>query len=724
MNYVLYILKFLFRIKWWLILCPLIVAAIVFLKIGKPTTYRSSTTIYTGIVSGYDIETLESSHQDWNIINNAMDNLMSIIRSQSTLKSVSMRLYAMNMMNGDPKQDNNFITAAHYRDEVNRTPPEVLKLINRENLDSTLDNLRAYEKADHGNHVYGLFHWQHRYYSFEALSKIQVKRIGNSDMLEVTYENDDPGVVYNTLALLNDEFVKQYHDLRFGETNNVIKYFEGELANVGGYLRSLEDSLRDYNIEHRVINYDEQTKHIAALDRDFELYFAEVMRQNKSSEALVSSIEKQINELKSFRINNANFLQKVREISDLQTKIATMQAFMQSDQSQAPLDVDMLKKQMSEKEKELQTISEVISNQKYTKEGVATNSIIQEWLTALLMFEKSSAELKVINDRRNELDKKYTQFSPLGSTLKRKEREIGFSEQSYLSILQALNTARLRQKNLQMTSATLRILNPPVLPIGAISNKRYMLAAASALATLVFVLGLFILLELLDRTLRDRLRTERITGGKVAGAMPGQGRFGDRKFINVYHKTASQYLANALINYLGGGGPRIINFLSTEPGDGKSYICEQLAERLREKGMRVRTVSWNSDFNIESKEYILASKLSDFVSEEGKGNQPALSQADIVLVEYPSFSTASVPRELLRHAAVNLLVAGARRTWKETDQQLFDQERKLAGDTPTVICLNLASREVVESFTGLLPPFTFLRKIGYRLGQMGFTATK
>jgi len=39
------------------------------------------------------------------------------------------------------------------------------------------------------------------------------------------------------------------------------------VARVGKNLRELEDSLRDYNVEHKVINYDEQTKHIAALSR-------------------------------------------------------------------------------------------------------------------------------------------------------------------------------------------------------------------------------------------------------------------------------------------------------------------------------------------------------------------------------------------------------------------------------------------------------------------------
>ena len=98
MNYIAYTARFLYRIKWWLILAPTVVALAVFFKMGaQPRNYKSMTTVYTGIVSGYDITTTEGTRQDWNIINNAMDNLINIILSQSTLKNVSLRLYAQGL---------------------------------------------------------------------------------------------------------------------------------------------------------------------------------------------------------------------------------------------------------------------------------------------------------------------------------------------------------------------------------------------------------------------------------------------------------------------------------------------------------------------------------------------------------------------------------------------------------------------------------------------------
>ena len=727
-TYIAYILKFLFRIKWWLIICPVLVALLVYFYMGRQSRYyRSTTTIYTGIVSGYDLENGEGSRQDWNIINNAMDNLINIIKSQSTLHNVSLRLYARNMVHGNPDEDNNYIYARNYRSEVAHTPQEVLDLIDRTSEDKTFRKLLDYEVAEHGNHVYGLFHWTHRYYSYQALSRIEVRRIANSDMLEISYENDDPGVVYNTLELLNDEFVEQYKELRFGETNDVIRFFEQELARVGHELREQEDSLRDYSVENLIINYDEQTKHIAILSRDFELRYEETRLNLNSSESLRRKIEAQLEELQIFR-NNAAFVEQLHKIGDLQAQITAAEAFIPDPASgrqpvRQPVDVSRLQVQMNRETDSLRSLTSAIASQQYTKEGIATGALIQQWLDAVLLSTKSQAEMKVVNEWKKSLDDRYVQYAPVGSTLKRKNRLISFTEQSYLAMLQALNTARLRQKNLQMTSATLKITNPPVLPISAEPTKRKMMVAAAFFVTAVFILGFFILLELLDRTLRDKIRAERITGGKVIGAFPGPGRFGERRFARQYREIASRFMGNAVLNYFDPRQrPNVLNVLSTERGDGKSTLAEHLAAYLRETGMKVRIASWNKDFDSHQKEFLLASRLEEFVH-DAEGETP-LSEADVVIVEYPPLDDSAIPKELLQNAGLNIMVAPANRTWKETDQLLYEKSAEMAGETPTALFLNCAGRDVVQTFTGLLPPYTRLRKLGYQISQFGFTAVK
>ena len=69
--------------------------------IGK--TYNVEATLYTGAASGYNLEG-GNNKVDWATTQNAMDNLMNIIKAESTLKRVSMRLYARSLIKGNPRR--------------------------------------------------------------------------------------------------------------------------------------------------------------------------------------------------------------------------------------------------------------------------------------------------------------------------------------------------------------------------------------------------------------------------------------------------------------------------------------------------------------------------------------------------------------------------------------------------------------------------------------------
>ena len=716
MNSLIYIFRFLFRIRYWLIIPTALVTLLVVVKTARSRAaydYESKTTIYTGVVSGYDIESNEGERQDWNVINNAMDNLINIITAQTTLKRVSIRLYARSLVHGDPEKDNNYIRASNYRKILRQTPDELQALVDRNSEQKTVDNFIAYEKATRDNHIFQQFNYHHPHYSYEALSKITVKRLGNSDMLEVKYVSDDPGITYNTLDILNEEFVDQYQQLRFGETNNVIAYFEAELERTGKLLRESEDSLTNYNVDKRVINYDEQTKHIAALSRDYELRYESILLDYNGADKLTQTLESRIAEHVAQLKNNQLFINKLNAISNLTARKATLDSF-QSDSLEVMPGSQRLQQQIRSAEKDLAGLIDTLGVQKYTKEGLATQDIVNQWLAETIRLEKAKAELQVMKKRKEELDFQYTHFSPIGSTIKRKEREIGFIEQSYLSILHSLNAARLKKKSLQMTSATLKIINPPVYPLTPMPTKRKMIVAMAFFGTLLFVLGYFILLELLDRTLRDKNRTERITSGKVLGAFPAPGRFRYRSYTKTWQEIAARVTGNALLDYFKPKKPNIVNLLSTDSGNGKSFLAEQLAAYWESTGLSVKHVSWHRDFSIDHRSFLLAAQLADFYK---AGNE------DIVLVEYPPLSECPVPKTLLQEASVNLLVTRADRVWKETDQLQFDKLQQQVGDAPLFLYLNQAGMDAVETFTGMLPPFTRSRRIAYQLYQFGLTAS-
>src|SRR5690606_19437251 len=118
---------------------------------------------YTGIVSGYTIESGNGVNGDYVSVSNAMDNLINIILSENTLKRVSYRLYARNMVHGDLQKDNQYISSSSFKEIYNRTKnnengKELLALIDSTSEENTFQNILKYEKPNKDNFIYGLFY--------------------------------------------------------------------------------------------------------------------------------------------------------------------------------------------------------------------------------------------------------------------------------------------------------------------------------------------------------------------------------------------------------------------------------------------------------------------------------------------------------------------------------------------------------------------------------------
>ena len=704
MEYILYITRFLYRIRWWLIVGTLLLtcSAYYFGKRMIGETFHTEATLYTGVASGYDLES-GGTKVDWATAQNAMDNLMNIIKAESTLKRVSMRLYARSLIKGDPNKDNEYIRASNYNYIYNHlknstSGKEILSLIDKNSEDKTVANFFRYLKPTKSNYLYGVFYYNLHHYCYDDLKKIQVSRKGASDLIEVSYESDDPGITYNTIDILTQEFVNEYSALRYNETDKVIEYFKGELERIGKELRHNEDSLTRYNVEKRIINYYDETREIAAINKEYELREQNVMIDYNSAKAVLSELETHMDNNAKQVLNNINFLDKLNEVSSLTGKVSEMETVSNNNQQQKEL-LDNYKNRLGETRKELSELSNKYSTGKYTKEGVAKTNIIEQWLDQTLKFEKAKSDLLIVQKSREDLADKYRHFAPVGSTIKGMERSINFIEQNYLSVLKSYNDALMRRKNLEMTSATLKVLNAPAFPISSMPTPIKKIVMAVCAGTFLFILGFFLILELLDRTLRDF--------PKDSIKYHGQ--------IKEVHDIATKQLSSSILQFCHEKKkdlPYIINFISTESGEGKSNIIEKLNIYWDSIGLKVKTVIAGIDFNTSSREYNLAKSIMDFYTP---------GEEDIVIVEYPNLREANIAPELLQEANLNIIVTRADRGWKETDKLLVERLQQQVANSPLYMYLTRASRNVVEDYTGMLPPYTVWRKIVYRLSQLALT---
>lgn len=713
MDITLYISRFLYRIRHQILLgCFIVTALVAYFTQFLPRQYTVNTSIYTGIASNTGLNNEEK--MSWSELNNTFDNIINLTKSKGTLEKVSVKLLALNLIHGDPNTDNTYIKAENYKKLEKMVPAEIDSLIDKTSLDKTINNLNKYKKAELNNFLFRLFNSKSSDYSYEVLKKVIVKRIGNSDIIDISYHSGDPGIALQTVKLINKELSNVYDQIRYKSANDVIKYYEEQLEILQKKLNKLEDDFTIYNTNNGIINYQEQTKAISLSFEDYENRYEQIQRQYESSSVLIKQLENKLNVHTKLFKTKEDFVKTLDDISKINGKITQLEIFNGTETTSNPK-LEQYKEELKNAEASIMDLSNKMDEYQNSKEGVSIESIISEWLNQLIINTKSKAELKILDNRRKAYEEQYKTYSPHGTEINRKEREIRITEESYINTLHFLNQAKLAQKNIQLTSATLTPIASPTFPLESDDNRRKIYIIGALMASIIFIIGCNLIIELLDRTLRDAERTRRLTGLPVLGAFTGNTQLKFRGFIKACNRRSAAFVCNRLNRYLKLGKTIYINLLSIDKREGKSFIARYLIEQWQEQGFKIKYIVAENEFKIDAN-YLQMKGFEDLDIKNGS------SVYDIVLIEHPAIQYSSLPLELLSHAQANVLIANAFRVWKNSDDEFIKYLKGMVQSAPLFIYLNNAHRETVEDFTGDLPPYISSKGLENKIVYFGFTA--
>ncbi|WP_044268841.1 GumC domain-containing protein [Bacteroides timonensis] len=715
MDISLFVSQFLYRIRYWLLWGTLFVTGlVVYFTQFLPYSYTVEGSLYAGITNAVNLDGTASV----NVIS-TFDNLINIAKSRGTLAKVSIRLLANAYTFGEEWKDNNYIQAKHYRQLLQMTPKEVLALVDRKDVQKTTANLEEYCKKNSENFINTLFNRPVAFYGARALEEIIVEREGNSDILMITYTSADPGITQQTVAILIEELRKAYKLLRFKSTNDVIAYFEEQVRITKQKLSAEEDDLMKYCIEQRVINYTEESKALANIRYTSDDVFTEISREYESAVALRKMLDEKMDIRAKIIRDNTNLLNELEKVSDLNQNIMEQEIFITDKAQNKNLKLQREKRELKKAEENINRLSDNLNEYGMSKEGVGIQEMVKEWLNACVNEAKMSAEMKVMSKRQQDIFDQYSLMSPVGTQVSRKQRAIDIAEDNYRTQISGLAQANLQLKNLEMTTSNLQTIAPPAYPLTDNGRRRMIYVLIAFVGSLIFITTYFLLIELLDRTLRDPLRSKRLTKLPVIAAFNGTNNLKFRGFLRACNRLAAAYSCRQMNNYLQPGRPTIINLLSMDPKEGKSFLAQFFADYWKTEGLHVRIVNHDIDFENETPQYVQAQKLSDFWMLNEAEKTP-----DIILVEYPAISTSSIPLHVLEEADLTLLIANARRLWSSDNDALLEAVKKSLENKPFFLYLNNADRETVEMFTGKLPPNTLLHSWLRRMAQLGLTSQK
>jgi uncharacterized protein involved in exopolysaccharide biosynthesis len=735
---------------------------VVYLTKNQSYTYESKTRIYTGIASGYRLD--QDKRIDIFAANNSFDNLINVIKSRETLSELGIRLIAQAMLleNFNPLfiSKDNFI-------EIRKIVPSYLKelvvrpIIPDDSLsyhlafEQTVANFIKFKNDSDTNFLYNILNYKHKHYSIKALSTLKVQRVQMSDLVEISYESDDPGISLQALTILTKVFIKNFKLLKENQSDAIVKYFESQVLLSQQKVRIAEDKLLEFNTGNQIINYYEQSKFIAEKKEDIEEFIQNERMKYAGAEEALKKLENKLQIQGQIQSVSDGIVSKRNRLIEITEKITINELYGERDTisknkiAQLKIEAKHLEKEMNEEISNLYRYNNTI-------DGMPLSELLNAWLKNLVTFAEAKAGLQVLDSRKRDFQKNYEVFAPLGATLKRIEREIAVNEQEYLSLLHSLNMAKLQQQN-EALATNIKPTDPPYFPLSPKPSKRTLLVLAAGFIGFLLIAFTILLSEYFDNTVKTSERAEKLTGVKFAVPM--------LKISGKYNSYNLSFISNRLIELLAQeikhklssgatdddlfSSAKVITVFSTLELEGKTFIINKLVNKFRGMGEKILYLNYDfhsSDDLDKEKERELAqnihgkpssflkkffSKITSFslliderVSKNADDltyqidetfmekqdvlelvNTNALISLDIykyVFIEIPSILYYPFPNELVNKSDLSILLLRANREWKTADSGAL----KMLSDTLSSSLLGILNGveiEEIETVLGTLP---------------------
>ena len=752
-----------------LIVVPLFLGLMVILLTMNPSyEFSSQTILYTGLATGSSIQM--DKKYNYQATNSAFDNLINIIKSRETQEEVAVRLLAIHLML--PEANPKYISKELYEKLKSKVPEEIYNYIengtngnvmtdeilavsdpfpeeiDRHNYEKTVQNLLTLMRSGSDNFIYELLNYEDdNHYSLNAISKIEVQRINNSDLLKLSYTVNDPGICQQTLAIYNSVCTVNYKHIKENRSGSVVKYFETELNKAKISLKEAESKLLEFNKSSNIINYYEQSKAVAVVKEELEVDYKMKTAELAGLEAGTKRLEDKLQMQEVIQIKSNSILDKQKELGDLNYEIALTQAEIESSNN----DADLIKMVRLKNQGELLTnaikkgIDELYSYQN-SIDGLQISQVLPDWMSNVVETENLKAKIKVIDAQKDDFQEVYANYAPAGANMKRLEREIAVAEQGYLEILHGLNLAKLKLQDSELSSS-LKTVDEPYYPLSPNPTKRPILIIAAAFIGGILTLGIIFVMEYFDDTLKNSIKASKETGLTSLGMIPKI--ILDPGSINlpIIQKRVIEIITQNILQYFGVQNskqkPKTIIVFSTQKLEGKTVLAGNIAKTLKQEGKKVLLLNYDEqkeplkqqrkspiinkilgypDPRIDLDNLFLAdaSTYLDFSEHYSyamnskfygartytdilESNNIVLDYTpDFVIIELPAIIYYNYPAELISNADLDILVCRSNRIWSDADESAISNLREACGPKLNIIVNGVKLNEI-ESVLGDLP---------------------
>ena len=697
-----------------LIAVPLLigVSLILFLPEGEKN-FTSSTRIYTGFASGFTIG--GSTNGNFFAVKTKFDNLFETIESRNTKREICLKLvaYYLHQDTLSPSQmtpENQEIFYEYFTEEL------IEKIGIGATEEETVQNLNKYANGDASNEIYYLLNSTDPasnpllpLFSIPKMGNLLVSQEATSDLITIQFASSDPGVCHKTLLTAIDVVMENVKEIKSIETNDVVAYYIEATRKAKELLNTAEDDLGVFLNANKVINYYEETKYLTERKEDFKHEFQREALVLAAQEAKLVEMEEKMSDREMFQLKNGEVLALREKLAVLTERIALIEIHQSAGANLPPstsekiillrdipdtdstvAELSQLKIRAKEIEKQLkEKISELFAEDHRLK-GALNKDVALIWIETAAQIAESAAKVRQYRIFEQEFDVTFESLSKLGSRIKRMERKIDVLEREYITTLSDLNDAKMRQQSISFSDA-LKVVDHPYYPLIPEKSKRKLIIIVGGLAGFILILALIILMDYLDQTIQTPERLEKFSELDLIGGLPILSSKKVEKRIPVLNKLVNQMINEINLKFIDRdpekSPPMVIAFCSAQHMEGKTFISELIAQRMRFFGDKVLALHCGDESNnhesvIEKNEdnvhFLYPENIRDvnlaYIEELTKKKA---TDYKYVFLELPELVGNSLPVELIRNIDLSIFISKANRNWTDADKIALDAFSKI-----------------------------------------------
>jgi capsular polysaccharide biosynthesis protein len=552
--------------KYVLLGVPLFAIGITYFLVRKmPDAYDSKATMATGLVDQSEQFVLDDSknNDQESKINQQFSNIMQMMQLKRVLEQVSYKLIIHDLSSDAPYTKDNKLFKELNKDAKAHALVTFTELYRtNQSLDINISDHRGLKKV-----------LESMGYDDQTLKKkLVIYRSNNSDYVNIEYESPSAELSAAICNVECEESIKYYSESIKKGRQDAVNFLDSILQQKKAVMDNYMLLLKNYKINNRVLNLNEQAKSFYGLLADFETKIELTQKDIASNKGAIENIDAKFNPTERRYMEGAltNINQEIVHSKDVLKQ----------------LNDDYITSNFSPRYKaKVDSMSAVLTfqidqaNDKYIHNPLAVKqNLALEKVKLEIGLDIAKYSLNTLQQELAKLNQRFDKLVPHEAVIQSYEQSIDFASKEYIEILKKYNQTALEST----LSIHLKQIEK-ALPGPKLASKKMLLMILAGLISFILCLVVFFVLFYLDDSIGTVKELANKTDITALGYLPMlhhsmlqlQQLWADKSLGSMYYKNLLRDIRYEVDSEI--GDHQILLITSMKNGEGKTIFTLSLA---------------------------------------------------------------------------------------------------------------------------------------------------